>query len=46
MSGRCQENLMLKYLFAATVACALVTGPAAPSFAQTATETTDQKPAK
>jgi hypothetical protein len=25
---------MLKYLFAAAVACALVTGPAAPSFAQ------------
>ena len=37
---------MLKHLFAAAVACALVTGPAAPSFAQTATETTDKKPAK
>ena len=37
---------MLKHLFAAAVACALVTGPAAPSFAQTATEKTEKKAAK
>ena len=40
---------MLKHLFAAAVACALVTGPAAPSFAQTATEKTEKaakKPSK
>ena len=37
---------MLKYLLAAAVACALVTAPAAPSFAQAATEKTDKKPAK
>ena len=37
---------MLKHLFAAAVACALVTAPAVPSLAQTATEKTETKAAK
>jgi hypothetical protein len=37
---------MLKHLLAAAVACALVTAPAAPLFAQTATEKTEKKAAK
>jgi hypothetical protein len=37
---------MLKYLLAAAVACALIAVPAAPSFAQTATDKTEKKAAK